>query len=135
MFFSNLLNKFTNYEKNDIERNLEKLRGEYEERLEINQRLKKENYRHQYEEITNFIKQHSNTIESQLTEIKELSKKIKLLVEENDTLIQDEDMCDRLVESAEVKKVIEQLEHLEVLRIDINFFLSNRKIVIVPNHE
>tara|TARA_A100001015_G_C15043818_1_gene741860 strand:+ start:5148 stop:5555 length:408 start_codon:yes stop_codon:yes gene_type:complete len=135
MFFSNLLNKFTHYEKNDIERNLEKLRGEYEERLEINQRLKKENYRHQYEEITNFIKQHSNTIESQLAEIKELSKKIKLLVEENDTLIQDEDMCDRLVESAEVKKVIEQLEHLEVLRIDINFFLSNRKIVIVPSHE
>ena len=36
-------------------RNLEKLRGEYEERLEINQRLKKENYRHQYEQITNFI--------------------------------------------------------------------------------
>ena len=57
------------------------------------------------------------------------------MVEENDTLIQDEDMCDRLVESAEVKKVIEQLEHLEVLRIDINFFLSNRKIVIVPSHE
>ena len=135
MFFSNILNKFTDYEKNDIERNLEKLRGEYEERIEINQRLKKENYRHQYEKITNFIKKHSDTIESQLAEIKDLSKKIKLLVEENDTLIQDEDMCDRLVESAEVKKIIEQLEHLEVVRMDINFFLSNRKIVIVPSHE
>ena len=135
MFFSNILNKFTDYEKNNIERNLEKLRGEYEERIEINQRLKKENYRHQYEKITNFIKKHSDTIESQLAEIKDLSKKIKLLVEENDTLIQDEDMCDRLVESAEVKKIIEQLEHLEVVRMDINFFLSNRKIVIVPSHE
>ncbi len=70
-----------------------------------------------------------------LPKLKNSLKKIKLLVEENDTLIQDEDMCDRLVESAEVKKVIEQLEHLEVLRIDINFFLSNRKIVIVPSHE
>ena len=110
MFFSNILNKFTDYEKNDIERNLEKLRGEYEERIEINQRLKKENYRHQYEKITNFIKKHSDTIESQLAEIKDLSKKIKLLVEENDTLIQDEDMYDRLVESAEVKKIIEQLD-------------------------
>ena len=69
MFFSNLLNKFSHYENNDVERNLEKLRGEYEERLEINKRLKKENYRHQYERITNFIKQHNETIESQLTEI------------------------------------------------------------------
>jgi flagellar biosynthesis chaperone FliJ len=132
MFFSNLLNKFSNYEKNDVERNLEKLRGEYEERLEINKRLKKENYRHQYDQITNFIKQHSDTIESQLAEIKELSQKIKDLIEENDTLIQDEEICDRLVESPEVKKVVEQLEHLEVLRMDINFFLSDRKVVIVP---
>ena len=132
MFFSNLLNKFSNYEKNDVERNLEKLRGEYEERLEINQRLKKENYRHQYEQITKFIKQHNNTIETQLAEIKELSQKIKTLIEENDILIQDEEICDRLVESSEVKKIVEQLEHLEVIRMDINFFLSDRKVVIVP---
>tara|TARA_Y100000741_G_scaffold365204_1_gene360486 strand:- start:5683 stop:6090 length:408 start_codon:yes stop_codon:yes gene_type:complete len=132
MFFSNLLNKFTHYETNDVERNLEKLRGEYEERLEINQRLKQENYRHQYEQITGFIKQHSDSIESQLAEIKELSQKIKDLIEENDTLIQDEEICDRLVESPEVKKVVEQLEHLEVIRMDINFFLSDRKVVIVP---
>ncbi len=132
MFFSNLLNKFTHYEKNDVERNLETLRGEYQERLEINQRLKKENYRHQYEQITSFIKKHNNTIESQLAEIKELSQKIKDLIEENDILIQDEEICDRLVESPEVKKIVEQLEHLEVIRMDINFFLSDRKIVIVP---
>lgn len=132
MFFSNLLNKFSNYEKNDVEKNLEKLRGEYEERLEINKRLKKENYRHQYDQITNFIKRHSNTIESQLAEIKELSQKIKDLIEENDILIQDEEICDRLVESPEVKTIVKQLEHLEVLRMDINFFLSDRKVVIVP---
>ena len=132
MFFSNLLNKLSHYEKNDVERNLEKLRGEYEERLEINKRLKKENYRHQYEQITNFIKRHSNTIESQLTEIKELSQNIKNLIEENDILIQDEQICDSLVESPEVKKIIEQLEHLEVIKMDINFFLSDRKVVIVP---
>ena len=132
MFFSNLLNKFSHYEKNDVERNLEKLREEYEERLEINKRLKKENYRHQYEQITGFIKRHSETIESQLAEIKELTQKIKNLIEENDVLIQDEEICDRLVESPEVKKLIEQLEHLEVLRMDINFFLSDRKVVIVP---
>ena len=135
MFFSNLLNKLSHYEKNDVERNLEKLRGEYEERLEINQRLKKENYRHQYEQITGFIKKHSNSIESQLTEIKELSQKIKDLIEENDTLIQDEELCDRLVDSPEVKQIVERLEHLEVLRMDINFFLSDRKVVIVPNLE
>ena len=135
MFFSNLLNKFSHYEKNDVERNLEKLRGEYEERLEINQRLKKENYRHQYEQITSFIKKHNKTIESQLVEIKDLSQKIKSLIEENDILIQDEELCDRLVESTEVKSVIEQLEHLEVLRMDINFFLSDRKVVIVPSYE
>lgn len=132
MFFSNLLNKFSHYEKNDVERNLEKLREEYEERLEINKRLKKENYRHQYEQITGFIKRHSHTIESQLAEIKELSQKIKDLIEENDILIQDEELCDHLVESPEVKKLIEQLEHLDVLRMDINFFLSDRKVVIVP---
>ena len=135
MFFSNILNKFSLYEKNDVERNLEKLRGEYEERLEINKRLKKENYRYQYEQITNFIKQHSVTIKSQLAEIKELSKKIKDLIEENDALIQDEEICDRLVESSEVKTIIEQLEHLEVLKLDINFFLSDRKVVIVPSDE
>lgn len=132
MFFSNLLSKLSHYEKNDVERNLEILRGEYEERLEINQRLKQENYRHQYEQITGFIKRHSDTIESQLAEIKELTQKIKDLIEENDTLIQDEEICDRLVESPEVKKVVEQLEHLEVIRMDINFFLSDRKVVIVP---
>ena len=66
------------------------------------------------------------------TEIKELTQKIKNLIEENDTLIQDEEICDRLVESPEVKTIVEQLEHLEVLRMDINFFLSDRKVVIVP---
>ena len=59
------------------------------------------------------------------------SQKIKDLIEENDVLIQDEEICDRLVESPEVKTIVEQLEHLEVLRMDINFFLSDRKVVIV----
>ena len=130
MFFSQILNLFTSYLYNDVEDNIERLRKELNERQEINNQLKKENYKKQYEDILSFIERNSKHIDAQVEEVTALSSKIKELIKENDELLGLETKCDQLVESPEVKHVIKQLELLDLARVDINFFLNERTHII-----
>ena len=130
MFFSQILNLFSSYLHNDVEENIEKLRKELSERQEINNQLKKENYKKQYEDISSFIERNSKHIDAQVEEVTALSSKIKELIKENDELLGLETKCDQLVESPEVKHVIKQLELLDLARVDINFFLNERTHII-----
>ena len=130
MFFSQILNLFTSYLYNDVEDNIAKLRKELNERQEINNQLKKENYKKQYEDILSFIERNSKHIDAQVEEVTALSSKIKELIKENDELLGLETKCDKLVESPEVKHVIKQLELLDLARVDLNFFLNERIHII-----
>lgn len=127
---SNILELFNMYTHSSVENDIVKLNNEYNERKEINQVLKKVDYKGQSNFIINFLERNKNNIDSQVLELKELSHKIKNIIKENDELLELEAECDKLVESDKVKELVEQLKLLDIIKMDINFFLSDRKMVV-----
>lgn len=127
---SNILELFNMYTHSSVENDIVKLNNEYNERKEINQVLKKVDYKSHSNFIINFLERNKNNIDSQVLELKELSHKIKNIIKENDELLELEAECDKLVESDKVKELVEQLKLLDIIKMDINFFLSDRKTVV-----
>ena len=127
---SNILELFNMYTHSSVENDIVKLNNEYNERKEINQVLKKVDYKGHSNFIINFLERNKNNIDSQVLELKELSHKIKNIIKENDELLELEAECDKLVESDKVKELVEQLKLLDIIKMDINFFLSDRKTVV-----
>ena len=100
-------------------------KDEYDSQMKLNKVLKEENYDENAKSINNFIARNSSEIDYQLDRLKDISKKLKTVVDENIKLKGD---YDKIIKSEKCIEISNKLKEIKDIKKDINTFLQKSGI-------
>ena len=79
-----IMDQIASYSQSDIENSYYNYKDEYDSQMKLNKVLKEENYDENAKSINNFIARNSSEIDYQLDRLKDISKKLKTVVDDLD---------------------------------------------------
>ena len=126
---TNILDQLASYNYEDLESYLYNLKREFEEQTNLNTLLKAENTAENIKTINDFVERQTPAINNQLLEIKELTEKLKNVVNENTTLEHEIEDYNTLLKSEKCNEVASKLKEIKKLKQTINVFLEERGII------
>ena len=126
---TNILDQLASYNYENLESYLYNLKRELEEQTNLNTLLKTENTAENIKKINDFVERQTPAINNQLLEIKELTKKLKNVVNENTTLEHEIEDYNTLLKSEKCNEVASKLKEIKKLKQTINVFLEERGII------
>tara|TARA_Y100000590_G_scaffold425861_1_gene534270 strand:- start:47 stop:469 length:423 start_codon:yes stop_codon:yes gene_type:complete len=126
---TNILDQLASYNYEDLESYLYNLKREFEEQTNLNTLLKAENTAENIKTINDFVERQTPAINNQLLEIKELTEKLKNVVNENTTLEHEIEEYNILLKSEKCNEVAFKLKEIKQLKQTINIFLEKRGII------
>ena len=106
------------------------LKNTINEQNELNRVLMKDDYEGTIQEMQNFLGRHESTITSQLEEITTFTKELKLIINKNKDLQNDEEKYKEFLESEDYQNTATRLKEIKDLKEDISLFLSQKGIVL-----
>ena len=128
----NILNTIPTYNHSNIESTISNLKQELKEQKEINKLLKAENFDKKSEDIIAFVNRNEGEIDNQLNRLSEIITELKLVVNENDNLEQNEEQFNLLIETPECVRVADKLLKIKALKNDVALFLDNAGVTPLP---
>ena len=126
---TNILDQLASYNYENLESYLYNLKRELEEQTNLNTLLKTENTAENIKKINDFVERQTPAINNQLLEIKELTEKLKNVVNENTTLEHEIEDYNTLLKSEKCNEVASKLKEIKKLKQTINVFLEERGII------
>ena len=120
-----IMDQIASYSQSDIENSYYNYKDEYDSQMKLNKVLKEENYDENAKSINNFIARNSSEIDYQLDRLKDISKKLKTVVDENIKLKGD---YDKIIKSEKCIEISNKLKEIKDIKKDINTFLQKSGI-------
>ena len=112
-----IMDQIASYSQSDIENSYYNYKDEYDSQMKLNKVLKEENYDENAKSINNFIARNSSEIDYQLDRLKDISKKLKTVVDENIKLKGD---YDKIIKSEKCIEISNKLKEIKDIKKDIN---------------
>lgn len=120
-----IMDQIASYSQTDIENSYYNFKDEYDSQMKLNKVLKEENYEENAKSINNFIARNSHEIDYQLDRLRDISKKLKSVVDENIKLKGD---YDKIIKSEKCVDISNKLKEIKDIKKDINAFLQKSGI-------
>ena len=130
MVKNSIIDEISTYDSDMLDRYMQMLNFQIEEQEELNRQLKREDYQENINSITEFVARNKGEIEDKLEKIKEASKKLKNLVNENRDIETKGENYKELLENEENKGLAKQLSDIRKIKDDLFIFLSARNITM-----
>ena len=125
---ANILEQISVYSSNQTEVFIQQIDTELDEQKHINQILKMTDYETNTVEIKEFISNHKEDINKQLSRMESLFAELKSMYEENQILHKNQAKYETVVGSHDVSQVASDLRKLKTLKSDILTFLYSNGI-------
>lgn len=122
---NDIMDNIASYSQKDIENFYYKLKDDYDSQIKLNKVLKEANVQDNLESVKRFVARNSNEIDYQLERLKDITKKLKEIVIENQKLKND---YENMTNSNEYNSVSEKLKEIKEIKEDINHFLRKAGI-------
>ncbi len=122
---NDIMDNIASYSQKDVENFYYKLKDDYDSQIKLNKVLKEANVQDNLESVKRFVARNSNEIDYQLERLKDITKKLKEIVIENQKLKND---YENMTNSNEYNSVSEKLKELKEIKEDINHFLRKAGI-------
>ena len=120
-----IMDQIASYSQQEIENFYYMLKDEHESQEKLNKVLKEKNIDDNLKSVKNFVARNSSEIDYQLERLKEITSKLKKVVEENETLKNE---YDSVINSDECIQVSEKLKEIKKIKQEINSFLNKSGI-------
>ena len=130
MVKNSIIDEISTYDSDMLDRYMQMLNFQIEEQQELNSQLKREDYQENINSITEFVARNKGEIEDKLEKIKEASKRLKNLVNENREIETKGENYKELLENEENKGLAKQLSDIRKIKDDLFIFLSARNITM-----
>jgi len=130
MVKNSIIDEISTYDSDMLDRYMQMLNFQIEEQEELNRQLKREDYQENINSITEFVARNKGEIEDKLEKIKEASKRLKNLVNENRDIETKGENYKELLENEENKGLAKQLSDIRKIKDDLFIFLSARNITM-----
>tara|TARA_B100000902_G_C27181082_1_gene848950 strand:- start:158 stop:559 length:402 start_codon:yes stop_codon:yes gene_type:complete len=130
MVKNSIIDEISTYDSDMLDRYMQMLNFQIEEQEELNRQLKREDYQENINRITEFVARNKGEIEDKLEKIKEASKRLKNLVNENRDIETKGENYKELLENEENKGLAKQLSDIRKIKDDLFIFLSARNITM-----
>jgi len=130
MVKNSIIDEISTYDSDMLDRYMQMLNFQIEEQDELNRQLKREDYQENINSITEFVARNKGEIEDKLEKIKEASKRLKNLVNENREIETKGENYKELLENEENKGLAKQLSDIRKIKDDLFIFLSARNITM-----
>ena len=125
---ANLLTQMNLYNDNKVENSLLQLNELHDSQLNRLNNLKNEDPSQCIEKCNNFLITHSDIIDKQLDNIIELEKNIKNIVNECETIEQQEETLDKMLKEPKYVNLAEKIKKMRSTVDNLNHFLVRKKI-------
>tara|TARA_X000000950_G_C13454146_1_gene473151 strand:+ start:22 stop:411 length:390 start_codon:yes stop_codon:yes gene_type:complete len=122
---TDIMDQISSYSQKEIEKSYYEYKNEYESQLRLNKVLKEENYENNANEIKNFISRNSNEIDYQLERLRDLTVKLKLIIDENNNMKKE---YEEIINSEECINTSQKLKELKDIKKRMDSFLSKAGI-------
>ena len=122
---NDIMDNIASYSQQDIENFYYKLKDDLDSQTKLNKVLKETNVQDNLESVKKFVARNSNEIDYQLERLKDITKKLKDVVIENQKLKND---YENIINSDEYNSVSEKLKEIKEIKEDINHFLRKAGI-------
>ena len=125
---ANLLTQMNLYDDNKVENSILQLNELHDSQLNRLNNLKNEDPSQCIEKCNNFLITHSDIIDKQLDNIIELEKNIKNIVNECETIEQQEETLDKMLKEPKYVDLAEKIKKMRSTVDNLNHFLVRKKI-------
>jgi hypothetical protein len=125
---ANLLTQMNLYDDNKVENSILQLNELHDSQLNRLNNLKNEDPSQCIEKCNNFLITHSDIIDKQLDNIVELEKNIKNIVNECETIEQQEETLDKMLKEPKYVDLAEKIKKMRSTVDNLNHFLVRKKI-------
>jgi hypothetical protein len=125
---ANLLTQMNLYDDNKVENSILQLKELHDSQLNRLNNLKNEDPSQCIEKCNNFLITHSDIIDKQLDNIVELEKNIKNIVNECETIEQQEETLDKMLKEPKYVDLAEKIKKMRSTVDNLNHFLVRKKI-------
>ena len=122
---TDIMDQISSYSQKEIEKSYYEYKNEYESQLRLNKVLKEENYESNANEIKKFISRNSNEIDYQLERLRDLTVKLKLIIDENNNMKKE---YEEIINSEECINTSQKLKELKDIKKNMDSFLSKAGI-------
>tara|TARA_B100001057_G_C22737935_1_gene906573 strand:+ start:867 stop:1259 length:393 start_codon:yes stop_codon:yes gene_type:complete len=122
---NDIMDNIASYSQQDIENFYYKLKDDLDSQTKLNKVLKETNVQDNLESVKKFVARNSNEIDYQLERLKDITKKLKDVVIENQKLKND---YENIINSDEYNSVSKKLKEIKEIKEDINHFLRKAGI-------
>ena len=122
---TDIMDQISSYSQKEIENSYYEYKNEYESQLRLNKVLKEENYESNANEIKKFISRNSNEIDYQLERLRDLTVKLKLIIDENNNMKKE---YEEIINSEECINTSQKLKELKDIKKNMDSFLSKAGI-------
>ncbi len=122
---TDIMDQIASYSQYEIENFYYMLKDEFESQEKLNKVLKEKNINDNLESVRNFVSRNSNEIDYQLDRLKEITNKLKNVIEENVKLKNE---YNSVINSKECIEVSDKLKEIKKIKQEINSFLNKTGI-------
>ena len=122
---TDIMDQIASYSQYEIENFYYMLKDEFESQEKLNKVLKEKNINDNLESVRNFVSRNSNEIDYQLDRLKEITNKLKNVIEEK---IKLKNEYNSVINSKECIEVSDKLKEIKKIKQEINSFLNKTGI-------
>jgi len=123
-----ILDQIHNYKYTENNYLIKQLKEELEQQKRLNTMLKMENNKKQIETIEKFVSSHEKDVGEQLCNLEDISKQLKLLCEENNTLKNDKEELNEIIYSDKYNDLAIKMRKIKKVKNEILCFLEKQGI-------
>ena len=127
---ANILDQLSSYNPTELDRYISSLKNTINEQNELNRVLMKDDYEGTIQEMQDFLGRYESTITSQLADITTFTKELKVIINKNKDLQNNEEKYREFLEREDYQRTATRLKEIKDLKEDISLFLSQKGIVL-----
>ena len=123
-----ILDQIPSYNMNSLDNFIGVMNIELKDQEQINKILKNKNSKKSKKEIETFIDENDTKINEQLETLLDVSNKLKKIISENETLKNEDEEYQTLIQSEKCIKIAEKMREIKKHKNDIIFFLQEKGV-------
>ena len=123
-----ILDQIPSYNMNSLDNFIGVMNIELKDQEQINKILKNKNSEESKKEIETFIDENDTKINEQLETLLDVSNKLKKIISENETLKNEDEEYQTLIQSEKCIKIAEKMREIKKHKNDIIFFLQEKGV-------
>ena len=123
-----ILDQIPSYNMNSLDNFIGVMNIELKDQEQINKILKNKNSEKSKKEIETFIDENDTKINEQLETLLDVSNKLKKIISENETLKNEDEEYQTLIQSEKCIKIAEKMREIKKHKNDIIFFLQEKGV-------